>query len=108
ELPVLVAVGTEVLAAVVEPLVREAHGDPVAGEGPELLDEAIVELPVPLAREELHDRRAALEELGPVSPAAVLAVREGHGVRITAVSGRLGAGDPLRRPLWPVGGDGGG
>src|SRR4029453_3935751 len=99
ELPVLVAVRAEVLAAVVMPFVGEAHGDPVAGERPELLCEAIVKLPVPLAREELDDRGTTLEELDPVPPAAVLAVREGHGVRITAVPGVFREAHLLRRRL---------
>src|SRR5262249_52827600 len=60
ELPVLVAVGSEVLAAVVVPFVGEPHGDAIAGERPELLDQAVVQLAVPFPREELDDGRAAL------------------------------------------------
>src|SRR5262245_14627437 len=77
------------LAAVVVPLVGKAHGDPVPGEGPELLDETVVELSVPLAREKVNDRETPLKELAPVAPAAVLAVGEGHSVPITAVPGVL-------------------
>src|SRR4029453_12435696 len=79
ELPILVAIGSEVLAAVVAPLVRKADGDSVASEPPEFLDQPIVELPDPLPGEKLDDRRTSLEELGPVPPAAVLAVGEGDG-----------------------------
>src|SRR5258708_6614501 len=49
ELPILVTVAAEPVSAVVVRLVGEAHGDAVAMERPELLDQAIVELPVPLA-----------------------------------------------------------
>src|SRR5262249_51875349 len=52
EFPVLVAVGPEPLPAVVVPLVGEPHGDPVLAEGPELLDQPIVQLLRPLARQE--------------------------------------------------------
>ena len=59
ELPVLVAVGAEPVAAVVVPLVGEAHRDAVVGEGPELLDQPVVELARPLALQERDDRVAA-------------------------------------------------
>ena len=42
ELPILVAIGAEPVAAVVVPFVGKAHGDAVAGEGPQFLDQAIV------------------------------------------------------------------
>jgi len=47
ELPVLVAVGAEPVIAIVMVFVREADGDVVAGEGPQLFDQAVVELPLP-------------------------------------------------------------
>jgi hypothetical protein len=46
------------------PFVSEAHGDPVLAASPDLLDEAIVQLLGPFAREEGLDGRAALEEPG--------------------------------------------
>src|SRR5512144_373448 len=61
ELPVLVAVAAEPVAAVVVPLVGEAHGDAVVAERPQLLDQPVIELAAPLAGEERLDRRAALE-----------------------------------------------
>src|SRR6267143_4539607 len=66
ELPVLVAVRTEPVAAVVVPLVREPNGDAISGHRPELLDETVVQLPIPLARQELHDGLAAGDELGAI------------------------------------------
>src|SRR5262245_14615779 len=64
ELPVLVAVGAEPVARIVVPFIRKAHGDAVAMAGPELLDEPVVELPGPLANEELPDSLAPGQELG--------------------------------------------
>ena len=43
ELPVLVAVGTEPLAAIIVEFVSKAHSDAVAGKGPEFLDHPVVE-----------------------------------------------------------------
>src|SRR5690348_14747963 len=71
EFPVLVAVAAKPVAAVIVPLVGEPDRDAVSGEGPDLLDQAIVELALPLACEKCHDGRAAFEELGTVPPDAV-------------------------------------
>ena len=57
EFPVLIAVAAEPVTAVVVPLIGEAHGDAITAERPELLDQAIIELAVPLARQERNDRR---------------------------------------------------
>src|SRR6185295_19653305 len=63
ELPELIAIGSEPGAAVIVPLVLEAHPDAIADERPELLDQAIVELPLPFAAQKFDDRRAPGEEL---------------------------------------------
>ena len=47
QFPILVAVGAEPVAAVIMPFIGEADGDPIIGEGPELLDQPIVELLCP-------------------------------------------------------------
>src|SRR5437016_4181816 len=44
EFPLLVAVGAMPLATLVAPFVLKAHGDAVVVEGPEVLDQAVVEL----------------------------------------------------------------
>src|SRR4029453_2392031 len=90
KLPVLVAVAPEPISAVVMPLIGEAHGDAVVTESPQLLDQAIVELAVPLAREEGHDLGATAQELGAVSPYAVLRVGECDSLRLACVPGILG------------------
>jgi len=59
ELPVFVSVGAEPVVGVVAPFVGEADGDAVVGEGPEFLDEAVVEFAGPFAGEELDDLVAA-------------------------------------------------
>src|SRR5258708_25957265 len=60
EFPVLVAVRPEPVARIVPPFVGEAHGDPIAAAGPQLLDEAVVQLPDPFARQERVYRLTAL------------------------------------------------
>ncbi len=90
ELPVLVAVRAEPPSAGVVVLVREAHGDDVVRVRPDLLDEAVVELSLPLVGEERHDRGAALHECRAVAPPAVLAVGEGDPLGIAGVPRVLG------------------
>src|SRR6266581_3416095 len=69
ELPLLVAIGAEPVAAIVAPFILEAHGDAIVVERPKLLDQAVIDLPRPFACEEGDDRCTALEEFSPVPPA---------------------------------------
>src|SRR6185295_4148028 len=97
EFPVLVAIGAEPVVRIVVPLVREAHGDAVAAEGPELLDEAVVELFRPFAREERRDLGPPAQELRAIAPHTVFRVGERDLFRIPAVpavfgGAHLGAG----------------
>src|SRR5262249_38017584 len=85
ELPVLVAIAAEPVTAVVVPLVSEAHRDAVVAKGPELLDQPVVELAVPLPPEERLDRLASLQELRAIAPAAVGRVGEGDARGIARV-----------------------
>src|SRR5258705_2735198 len=114
ELPVLVPVGAEPLAAVVAPLVGEPDRDPVLVKRPQLLDEPVLQLAGPLPGEELDDRVPAGEELGAVAPDAVhrVAGRDLRGIaavprvlgepdlpgRAVAVVGRQRRAAPLRGP----------
>ena len=75
------------MTAVVVPLVREANGDAIAAHRPELLDQTVVQLPGPLAPQELHDGLTAGNELGAIAPYAVDRVGERHAFRVTAVPG---------------------
>ncbi len=90
ELPVLVAIGPEPVAGIVAVLVLEAHGNTVVVEGPEFLDQAIVELALPFPGQERDDLGAAGEELGAVAPLAVLGISERDLDRILRVPGILG------------------
>ena len=78
ELPVLIAVRAEVLAAVIAPFIGEAHCDPMVRESPDFLDQAVVQLPGPFTSQERDDLLAALDKLGAIAPTAVLRVSEGH------------------------------
>src|SRR3546814_14290131 len=62
ELPILIAVGAEPVARVVMPLIGEAAGDTVLAPGPDLLDEAIVELLRQFPLQEIDDRGPPLLE----------------------------------------------
>src|SRR3977135_2450496 len=88
--PVLVTVAAEPVAAVVMPFVSEAHRDAVVVKGPEFLDQAIVELAVPLARQERLDGVASLQELGAVPPETVDRVGLRDTRRIARVPGIFG------------------
>src|SRR5947209_12556070 len=78
EFPVLIAVAAKPLAAVVVPLIGKAHRDAVLAKRPELLDEAVLELAVPFARQKRFDAGPALDELRAIAPAAVGGVSRGH------------------------------
>ena len=52
EFPVLIAVAAEPKTAVIVPLIGEAHRDTVLAKRPDFLDQAVVEFPAPLARQE--------------------------------------------------------
>lgn len=78
KLPVLIAVGAIPLPGVIAPLVGKAHRDTVVGEGPQFLDQPILQLPAPLALQKSFDSTAALRKLGAVAPLAVDTVSEGN------------------------------
>ena len=59
EFPILIAVGAEPVAAVVTPLIGKAHGNAVLVPGPDLLDQPVLELARPFAREEADDLTSA-------------------------------------------------
>jgi hypothetical protein len=76
EFPILVAVAAEPKPAIIVPFIGEAHGYAVRMEGPHFLDQPVIELAVPLARQERFDGLAPLEEFRAVTPAAVDRVGE--------------------------------
>src|SRR5688572_20209678 len=85
ELPILVAVAAEPAAGIVVPLIGEPHGDAIVAESPDFLDQAVVELLVPFARQERIDRLAPLKKLGAIAPLAVDRIGERDLLRIARV-----------------------
>src|SRR5450432_821587 len=74
ELPVFIAITAKPIAAVIVPLIGKTDGDSILAKRPQLLDQPIVELANPFARQERLDRAAALQKFGAIAPAAVRAV----------------------------------
>src|SRR5262245_9698315 len=97
EFPILVAVAAEPVTAVVVPLVGETDGDSVITEGPHLLDQAVIQLPVPLAREKSFYGVAALEEFRTIAPLTVDGVGVCHLGGIASVPSIFGHAGLLRR-----------
>src|SRR5271155_4496916 len=75
EFPILIAVASKPLPAIVMPFVRKPHRNAVFSKCPDFLDQAIVQLARPFAHQELLNRLGALDELGAISPAAVGGIR---------------------------------
>src|SRR5208283_676883 len=71
EFPIFIAEAAKPMTAVVMPLIGESHGDSIFRECPQLLDQTVVKLTRPFAREKRLDGVASLEELDAVPPAAV-------------------------------------
>jgi hypothetical protein len=71
-----------------------AHGDAVAGEGPQLLDQAVLQFAVPLAGEEGLGLFTAAAELGTVAPMGIEGGECDLG-RVAAVPAVLGQADFL-------------
>src|SRR5512138_2893165 len=87
EFPLLVAVGAVPLAGCIMPLILETHRDAVVVERPEILDQAVVELPRPFAGEEGDDGGASGKEFRAVAPAAVLGIGERDALGIARIPG---------------------
>jgi hypothetical protein len=68
EFPILVAIGPKPMPAIVTPFIGEPYGDPVILVGPNLLDQAVVQLPRPFTREKGLDLRTAANKLRTVPP----------------------------------------
>src|SRR5258705_13642745 len=85
ELPIFIAVAAEPVAAIVAPFVGEAHGDTVLPKCPELLDQPVVELATPLARQERLDFITALQKFDAIAPATIRRVSQRHPRAIARV-----------------------
>src|SRR6516164_10940297 len=90
ELPVLIAKAAEPIAAIIVPFVSEANCDSVLPERPNLLDQTVIQLAIPLARQKRFDFRSTLDEFGAIAPATVSRVCErylGGFARVPCVFG---------------------
>src|SRR5262249_30216831 len=76
------------VAGIVVPFICKAYGDPVVAERPHFLNQPIIELAIPFAREKRLNRLAAMNELGAVAPDAVDGIGEGDagGTRVFQAS----------------------
>src|SRR5882757_2540616 len=90
EFPVLIAVTTEPLPAIVMPFVGKPDRNAVHGKCPELFDQAVVEFASPLTAEKCLDCLPALDELGAISPAAIRRVSQCHTSRIARIPSVFG------------------
>lgn len=68
EPPLLIAMRAKPVAIGIVPLIGEADGDLVAGKGPDLLDQPVVVLLGPFAREKGNSGVPADQEFGAVPP----------------------------------------
>jgi len=75
ELPILIAVGAEPVAAVVVILIGEANGDTIFTKRPEFLDQSIIEFPAPFPGQEALDFGTSVQKLGAVPSCAVRGIR---------------------------------
>src|SRR5262249_272064 len=71
EFPVLIAVAAKPAAAIIMPFVGKTHRDAVLAEGPDFLDQAVVKLTEPLARQERFDGSAPLKKFRAIAPATI-------------------------------------
>jgi len=95
EFPVLVSIGAEPVAGVVMPLIGVAHGNTVVGEGPQFLDQTVVQFLLPFAGQELPRFLAAVGELGAVAPAGVERIGQRALVGIAGVQAIFGKANLL-------------
>jgi hypothetical protein len=107
EFPILVTIAAKPLAGMVVPFICKAHGYPVVAKRPDLLDQPIVQLAIPFAREKCLDGLAATNELGAVAPDAVQRIGKRDFGRIATVPGILGEARLARGGLAVKGGRGG-
>src|SRR5471032_70045 len=82
EFPVLIAIRAEPVARVVVPFVGITHGDAVVGEGPQLFDQAVIQLFLPFAGKKSLGLFAVGGELGAVTPFSVQGVGQRDFFRV--------------------------
>src|SRR5262249_54390779 len=98
-LPVLVAIAAKPVAGIVVPFICKAHSDPVVAECPHLLNQPIVQLAIPFAREKRLNLLATMNEFRTVAPDAVEGIGERDAGGIASVPGVFGEARLLRGGL---------
>src|SRR5262249_13788629 len=104
ELPVLIAIAAEPIAAIIVPFIGEANRDSVLAECPNLLDQAVIEFAIPLTRQKCFDFRTTLDELRAIAPATVDRVGERYSGGVARVPRVFGHSRLLRGGLGCEGG----
>src|SRR5215471_14297164 len=99
EFPVLVAVAAKPAAAIIMPFVGKTHGDAVLAEGPDFLDQAVVKLTAPLARQERFDGNAPLKKFRAIAPATIGRIGKRDASRIARIPSVFGHSHFLRGGL---------
>src|SRR5262249_23741580 len=84
------------MTGIVVPFIGKAHGDSVVSECPDFLDQPIVKLAIPFAREKRLDFLAAMNEFGAVSPNAVGGIGKGYASGVAGIPGIFGEARLLR------------
>jgi hypothetical protein len=87
------------VARIIVPFIGKANGNAIVAESPHLLNQSVVELTIPFAREERLDFLAPMNELGTVSPNAVGGIGESYAGRLARIPGVLGEAGLLCRGI---------
>src|SRR5215469_6681258 len=104
--PVLVAIAAEPIAAVVMPFVSKPYSDTIFAKCPDLLDQAVIQLPAPLARQKRLNGGATQKKFRSVSPDAVDRISKRNTIGIARIpcvfghSGFLGGALDRKRRKW--------
>lgn len=97
------------MAGIIMPFIGVAHGDPVLREGPELLDQAVVQLLVPFAFKESLGLGPTMNEFRAVTPLGIRRIGQGDLGGVAAVPAIFGQADleyrgfPSERRQWRAG-----
>src|SRR5580658_4746797 len=90
EFPILVAVAAVPMLGIIMPFIGESHANAIAGKGPQLFDESVVEFLGPFALQKLPHLFATDRKLRAIAPARVFGVDEHDTLRIASIPRVLG------------------
>ena len=100
ELPVLVTIGAEPLVTIVVVFISKAHGDAIASESPEFLDQPVFEFARPFASQERFNLGATAWKLSAIAPATVDSIGKRDVRRVTRIPCVLCRADLLDGALF--------